>query len=367
MSFADRTPVPVCRLLLAILLLGAGPALLAGSAAAADTFSFDVDEFARKSYDFNGYTELKGQHETIDTAGALGRLDDSEPLDSTRQRATGALQLGGYYRWQQASFNWLLTAAGQQASDGWQDTADVYEAFFSVTPGATTSATIGKTSYNWGTGYAWNPVGFVNRPKDPGDPEESREGYLTVAAETIRSFDGALRNVAVTGVLLPVLSGVNEDFGAADQLDLAVKVYLLLHDTDIDFVALIGEDTTRFGIDFSRNLTTNFELHGEIAYNREAIKSAPSPDGGIVGHSESTLSWLLGLRHLSTFELTTIIEYYHHGGGYTEDELSGFYRLVDTAPQQARRWPDRAMVGRSPARIISMPGCRSRSRSTFSI
>lgn len=335
MNSADPAPLPVHRVF--ILLLGAGLALIAGPAAAADTFSFDAEEFARKPYDFNGYAELKAEHEAINESGALGRLDDPQPLDSTRQRATGTVQFGGTYRWPLASFNWLLTATGQQASDGWYDAADIYEAALSITPGTATTATIGKTSYNWGTGYAWNPVGFINRPKDPGDPEESREGYLTVAAETIKSFDGALRNVAVTGVLLPVLSGVNEDFGAADQLDLAAKVYLLLFDTDINLVALIGDDqTTRFGLDFSRNLTTNFEVHGEIAYRRETIKTALSPDGSIVRRSGSSSSWLLGLRHLSTFELTTIIEWYHNGGGYSEDELSGFYRLVDTAPQQAR-------------------------------
>ncbi|MCB2215206.1 hypothetical protein [Desulfofustis glycolicus] len=335
MNSVDPAPLPLH--LLSILLLGTGLALLTGPAAAADTFSFDVEEFSRKPYDFNGYAELKAEHEAIDESGALGRIDGSEPLDSTRQRATGTVQFSGTYRWSQASFNWLLTAAGQQASDGWHDTADVYEAFFDVTPATNTTATIGKTSYNWGTGYAWNPVGFINRPKDPGDPEESREGYLTMAAETIKSFDGALRNVAVTGVLLPVLSGVNEDFGAADQLDLAVKVYLLLLDTDIDLVALIGDDqTSRFGIDFSRNLTTNFEVHGEIAYRHETTKVVLSPDGSVVRRSESASSWLLGLRHLSTFELTTIIEYYHNGGGYSDEELSRFYRLVDTAPQQAR-------------------------------
>jgi hypothetical protein len=28
----------------------------------------------------------------------------------------------------------------------------------------------GKTVVKWGKGYAWNPVGFIERPKDPNDP-----------------------------------------------------------------------------------------------------------------------------------------------------------------------------------------------------
>ena len=35
----------------------------------------------------------------------------------------------------------------------------------------------GKRTLRWGKGYAWNPIGFVERPKDPNDPDLAREGY----------------------------------------------------------------------------------------------------------------------------------------------------------------------------------------------
>ena len=65
----------------------------------------------------------------------------------------------------------------------------------------------------WGKGYAWNPVAFVDRPKDPEDPELAREGYVVATADYIKSFQGPLKTVSLTPVLLPVYKDVNDDFG----------------------------------------------------------------------------------------------------------------------------------------------------------
>ena len=40
----------------------------------------------------------------------------------------------------------------------------------------------------WGKGYAWNPVGFVERANGPNDVELAHEGYTMVAADFIRNF-----------------------------------------------------------------------------------------------------------------------------------------------------------------------------------
>ncbi|MDX2440743.1 MAG: hypothetical protein QNK40_09350 [Desulfobacterales bacterium] len=34
--------------------------------------------------------------------------------------------------------------------------------------------------------YAWDPVGFINRRKDPNDPEEALEGYITGEIDLIK-------------------------------------------------------------------------------------------------------------------------------------------------------------------------------------
>ncbi len=53
---------------------------------------------------------------------------------------------------------------------------------------------IGKKTLKWGKGYAWNPVAFADRPKDPDDPEQAMEGYIIASTDFIRSFDGPLKN-----------------------------------------------------------------------------------------------------------------------------------------------------------------------------
>ena len=42
-------------------------------------------------------------------------------------------------------------------------------------------------------------------------------------------------------------------------------------------------------------------------------------------------SYLAGIRHLTTFDLTTIVEYYHNGTGFSGDELRNFFASVDRA------------------------------------
>ena len=56
----------------------------------------------------------------------------------------------------------------------------------------------------WGKGYAWNPVAFLDRPKNPDDPELPLEGFVIASADTIKSFDGPLKTFAFTPVLVPV-------------------------------------------------------------------------------------------------------------------------------------------------------------------
>ena len=321
----------------------------AGLSRADESFSFDVEEFEKKSLSFNGYFELKGEQSTINESGALARINFAGEPTSTVERLSGAVQLGGSYSHAKANLHWLLMAAGQQDNEGWYDTADVFEAYLGLKPVANTDVFIGKKSSSWGKGYAWNPVGFINRAKDPNDPDESREGYVIFETEVIKSFTGDLQNAAFSGVILPVLQEVNEDFGRMHHVNLAAKLYLLYLDTDIDLVAFSGSSrSSRFGVDFSRNMTTNFELHGEAAYFSDLEKLILMEDGSSQRQSSSAVSWLVGLRYLSSFDLTSIIEYYHNGNGYSESEMDRFYNFVndggvelgqeraDTLLQQAR-------------------------------
>lgn len=205
------------------------PALLLAS----DDFSFEVDEFEKKPLEVGGYVEAKWDHANINEQGALARLNNYQDPVSSLDSLTGSIQFDGSYVQGVTSLNWLLKASGQWLDgEGWLDTADVYEAYASLKPSTNLTTTLGKKAYKWGKGYAWNPVGFLNRVKDPNNPEEALEGYITAEADLIKSFAGDLQNIALTTALLPVSDGVNEDFGKEDNLNLAAKMYLLYADTD---------------------------------------------------------------------------------------------------------------------------------------
>ncbi|MBW2345734.1 MAG: hypothetical protein JRF53_17375, partial [Deltaproteobacteria bacterium] len=119
----------------------------------------------------------------------------------------------------------------------------------------------GKKAVQWGKGYAFNPAAFVSRPKDPDNPTEALEGYYVITADLIKSFDGPLKTLAFTPVILPVTESINDDFGEPDHINFAAKLYFLLWDTDMDLLFFTGESrTTRYGFDFARNIKTNFEI-----------------------------------------------------------------------------------------------------------
>lgn len=295
---------------------------------AEEEFSFELNEFEKKSLKWGGYTELEWEHMDIDQGSAFTVLNLSKSL-STLDRYTGSLQIDGRYDKALSSFNWLLKAAAQQDNIGWDDMTDVYEAYLSVKPTPSFTGSFGKKSYKWGKGYAWNPVGFINRTKDPNNPEESLEGYITTEADLIRSFTGSLQIAALTTVMLPVSEDVNDDFGETNNINIAAKLYLLYLNTDIDFILYTGNSRSRrYGIDFSRNLDTNFEIHGEAAYMPNHKKITLQDDYSVQTITESVFSYLLGLRYLSENDITSIVEYYHNDAGYTQKEMDRFFQLV---------------------------------------
>ncbi|HID69373.1 MAG TPA: hypothetical protein EYP35_02670, partial [Desulfobacterales bacterium] len=152
----------------------------------------------------------------------------------------------------------------------------------------------------------------------------------------IRSYQGALQTGALTFAVLPVWEGINEDFGERDNVNLAAKLYLLYMDTDIDLIFLTGNSrSSRFGLDFSTNLASNFEIHGEAAYIPALRKIILQDDNSSLIEKEKAFSALFGLRYLSESDITSIIEYYYNGGGYSEEEMELFYQLAESGFDQS--------------------------------
>jgi hypothetical protein len=302
--------------------------------AADTTYTFDAAQYEKKRFELGGYLELKAEHFDLNRSGAFYALNFQAESDRSKlDRQTAILKLTGKAR----AGDWLLTArthselAHDQLAHGHENRFD--ELIASWKPSSVFSLDAGKTVLKWGKGYAWNPVGFVERPKDPNDPDLAREGFTVLAADLVRTFpESPLQTVAFTPVLLPVRSGLNEDFGRRDHVNVAARLYLLYRDTDIDFYFLgNGSRSRRFGADFSRNLAPNVEIHGEWARIDSQEFATLGAAGDVRRRSEAATSWLIGMRYLSERDTTYIVELYRNGPGFSSQEYRRFTESIERA------------------------------------
>ncbi len=320
---------------LALVILAA--CLLAATGVRADDeFSFESSEFEKKPLQLDGYLEIQPGRAWLNQDGSFYKLNyyNREQRDTLDWNTT-VLRINGQYSLGVTSVNLRGYVAATHDSLGSSNTQRFDEAYISFKPDPGYTLDIGKVALQWGKGYAWNPVGFVQRPKDPNDVELARQGYSMAVADIIHNMEGDLKTIAFTPVIMPVSASMNSDFGQQGHVNLAGKLYLLYKDTDIDFTYLgTGSKTPRLGFDFSRNLGSNLEIHGEWARINDNERRTVSPTGAIRVETNNATNYLLGLRYLSENDTTTILEYYRNGAGYSEAQAKDFFSLVDAGIRQ---------------------------------
>ncbi|MBI2876969.1 MAG: hypothetical protein HYY20_08810 [Candidatus Tectomicrobia bacterium] len=293
----------------------------------------EIKRTAEKPYSLGGFGEFEPLVFGLDRDATFYRLrffdrDEGEVLDQYDFR----LRPEGTYRKGMLSLFARVDIPIRYDYRGWDSEVVLFEGVASLKPHPGFTLEVGKKVIKWGKGYAWNPVAFVDRPKDPEDPEEALEGFYLATANIIRSFAGPLKTVALTPVLLPVYNKVNDEFGGLQQVNFAAKLYLLLYDTDIDFMVFTGGSrTTRYGVDFAKNLRSNFEIHGEGALINDFETAVMNERGERSLRKADVMSYLLGLRYLTQQETTFILEYYRNSTGFTREEMGDFFRFVDTS------------------------------------
>ena len=302
-----------------------------------DEYEFDLSEIGKeiekKPYDIGGFFEFRPVLFGLDRDSAFHTLkffDQDE--GATLEQYNFGLRLEGGYQKGIASLYFMTDSRLWYDYEGWDGDIDLMEGYLSLKPGPSFALDAGKEVVLWGKGYAFNPVAFVSRPKDPDDPTEALEGYYVILADLIKSFKGPLKTFAFTPVILPVTESINDDFGKLDHINFAAKLYFLLWDTDLDFLFFTGESrTTRYGFDFARNIKTNFEIHGELAWITNFDQKSIDSQGNLSTEDSDILRFLFGIRYLTTNEMTVIVEYYHNGGGIDEDDAENFFEFVDRA------------------------------------
>jgi hypothetical protein len=306
-----------------------GPWLSVAPARAAEQFSFDIGQYEKKPYEIGGYLQGSAEHIDVDPDAALSALSFPDGAPDSYQRYRGVLELRGKYRWDKLSLNGLWHGETLHDYNGNQHDTRFYELYLDARPNQRWTLVAGKRALRWGTGYAFNPVGFVQRPKDPADPDLAREGFVMAIAEYVKSFRGPLQTVSFTPLVLPVSDHINDDFGRQEDINFAARLYMLYRDTDIDLLLRIGDSRPdAVGVDFARNLATSFEIHGELAWFNDRTHPVLGTGNTLAASKTQALDWLLGLRCLTPSQTTWIVEYYHNGAGYTPDEMRRFYDLA---------------------------------------
>ncbi|MFH1079196.1 MAG: hypothetical protein V1766_02865 [Pseudomonadota bacterium] len=304
--------------------------MMPASAGADESYSFDPSETEKKPHAAAGYIEFKPILFGLDRDAAFYKLRFyNNPRGQTLQEANGRIQLEGSYEKKFFRIYAKTNTDLKSSYSGESERSTFYEAYASVKPSSDLKVDLGKKTMKWGKGYAWNPAAFADRPKDPDDPEAAMEGYILVTADYIRSMDGPLKTFSFTPVLFPVFNHVNDAFGNNYKLNIAGRFYFLLYDTDIDLMFMAGGSRSdRYGIDFSRNITANFEVHGELAYFRNFQKNVLDINGNRYLVEGDAVSYVVGIRHLTTFDLTTIMEYYHNGMGFGSNDMKNYYAYI---------------------------------------
>ena len=302
---------------------------------AQDEYSFDMSAYEKSPFEYGGYAELRWEHLRYNKDSAIYQLNFyGQDQPDNNDRFVGILEPVGQYSKGKFSVYARLHLEGY--IDDYSDDSefDAHEAYISWQAKPSVTLDVGKKLLKWGKGYAWNPVGFVERPKDPNEPDLAREGYTMVGGDWISSRPGNLQTIAITPIYLPVTDDINNDFGKEDN-NFAGKVYFLYKDTDIDLMFLSdGSRTARYGLDFSRNIRTNFEVHGEFAYITDFQRKLLDDNGNLNSETDDVQSWLLGMRYLTETETTYILEYYYNGTGFSEDQMRVFYQMIEDLPSQ---------------------------------
>jgi len=298
---------------------------------AEESYTFDPGETEKKPYHVGGYVEFKPVLFGLDREAAFYKLRFYDnPRGQALVEANGRIQLEGSYEKNIFRIYAKTNTDLKSSYSGESERSTFYELYGSVKPSASLKFDAGKKTMKWGKGYAWNPAAFVDRPKDPDDPEQALEGYIVLSADYIKSFEGPLKTLSVTPVLFPVYDHVNGDFGNNYKMNFAGRIYFLLYDTDVDLMFMAGGSRPdRYGFDFSRNITTNLEIHGEYAYALNSMKNVVSQTGTLRQIEKGAHSFLIGLRYLTAFDLTAIIEFYHNDAGFSVDDMTGYFGFVN--------------------------------------
>lgn len=288
-----------------------------------------------KTFTYGGYLETKYAHYRLNRDSAFYKVEfaglpQRDDLDYT----SAALRLNGNAR----SADWQLRFSTFSRLERDQTSRDTINRFDELAvawkPRPDFALDAGKIAMKWGRGHPWNPVAFVEKPKDASDPRLSREGYSLITARLSHDFPGPLQAMTFTPVILPVTKHVNSDFGKAGHTNIAGRLLFDFGTTETALYFLNnGSRAGRYGFDFSHDFSSALEFYGEWARISTQDVRLATPTGANLTRTGHATNYLAGLRYRTESRQSFLMELHHNGIGYTSQEFQDFVTLIGNATQ----------------------------------
>ncbi|MDQ7797480.1 MAG: hypothetical protein RDU76_00875 [Candidatus Edwardsbacteria bacterium] len=306
--------------------------LLFGALARADDYSFEVPpaETTKETLELSGSLDARYLLAKSRKGSALYALQYySRPLSDVLSSYRADFYLNGDYQTGDVGVH-LKTYSGYYGSS--QADFDLHELYGNVSISGTSFLLLGQKMYNWGKGYAFNPVGYVNPQKDPENPDQAQSGLLSMNYQYTKSIaSGALDNISVDLILAPSANTINGKVAEAENTDIAGKLYLLLWNTDIDLMGYYSRvNPEEYGFDFSRNVIPSLEIHGEYSRFTNLPRYYLLNDSLRTENIDGS-SYLFGFRWLNSWNITTIGEYCQNEAGLSKAEFEQYQDFLDKA------------------------------------
>lgn len=299
----------------------------------ADDYDFDVSAFAAKRLEMNYRLDFRPAFSWLEPESRLYQLTLAGEARRSQGLYTILAGTNGSYKTGDNStllFDGLLTV--NRVLGQTRDSQVLNEMYLRFDMDVKLQAGIGKKTFKWGKGYAWNPVNFFGRQKDLNDIDLALAGHSMLFSQYSRSMSGYVSNTTLTMAIMPVKDNLNDDFTPNDSNNFAAQYYMLAGNTDIDLCLMAGTaGNHKFGADFSHNLSSNHEIHAELAHELEDKNYNIAANGAISRDSRRSTSMIAGTRYLDTREITYILEYLHNGAGFKQSEMQRFYDSADLA------------------------------------
>ncbi len=300
----------------------------------AQEYSFDFEDFEKKSYEFIGNFKLQSDFTKLNKSPALYSLNFLNKEEKNYWDSYNAsLELKGSYEF--SKFKFTLDIKDQLAyttNDEFENNFSIYESFLNTDVSKNIDLQIGKKSVKWGKGYIWNPVSFVGRQKDINDVDAGLEGFWLLKLDYVKSLSGIIQNFSVTPAIVPVTENINEDFQTEESFNFVLNSYFLIKNTDIDFYLFMKEDKFRkFGFDFARNILPSWEIHAEYVFEKDVIADWWNSDFVVDSTIDDTHDYLFGTRILFETNTTVIVEYLHNDAGLNTGQMKSFFDAIEDA------------------------------------